>query len=150
MLLDNLPLLNDVRCAGDTLLVDLPVQTYVPDTVTQASLGITIIGQLSASAVSSTIHSFFTLCVVVFFCPLTVTPCSRLGLLLCVLMAGFTLLYRHRTMIKSASPWFLAVMLLGFAMLFIGAHMLVQTDPTDAECAVGFWFGGVGFFLGFA
>ena len=72
------------------------------------------------------------------------------GIALCGLTSVFIWYFRRRTAIRSSSPVFLFVMVLGLAMLFLSGIFFSYANPTDESCGAAFWLLDLGFYLTFA
>ena len=74
---------------------------------------------------------------------------SSLGLAVCAVLAAFIVRYHHHPVVRSASPLFLQLSLLGLAVLF-GAGYLLVAHVSTASCAAFSWLVNVGLMMTFA
>ena len=78
-----------------------------------------------------------------------VTVVSTLGLVACGLLAGWVVHYRHHPMVRSASPLFLLLSLVGLMVMFAAGYTLVAPVST-ASCSAFSWLVNIGLMLTFA
>ena len=73
---------------------------------------------------------------------------SSIGLVCCLLLCGFVVAYRHHPIIRSASPIFLLLSIVGVALLFVSGYVLVAS-PSTTSCGLLSWLVNAGLIFTF-
>jgi len=78
-----------------------------------------------------------------------IVACTSVSLLACVAAILFIVLYRGSPVIRAASTWFCAIVVLGCTLMLLSNYGLLSI-ATDASCAAHIWLLTFGYTLTFS